>query len=99
MTERSAFPNGHTAEECILCVALWRVHGDKTYEESLLQWFGKESFASFGHLSLSPPAFPSSLAECYLAFSRSRGEPGPNRKQPPVAHACALKAWREIKGM
>lgn len=42
---------------------------------------------------------PSSLPDCYLAFSRSWREPGPNRKQPPVAHVCAPETWREIKGI
>lgn len=45
--------------------------------------------------SLSPPTPPN----CYLAFSRSRREPGPSRKQPLVAHVCALKTWSGIKGM
>lgn len=53
-------------------------------------------FIRCGLVTFSPP---SSLPDCYLAFSRSRGELRPNRKQPPVAHVCAPKTWREIKGI
>lgn len=37
----------------------------------------------------SATSLPSSSPNCYLSFSRSRGERGPNRKQPPVAHVCS----------
>lgn len=53
-------------------------------------------FICCGSVSFSRP---SSLPDCYLAFSRSWREPGPNRKQPPVAHVCALETYREIKGI
>lgn len=67
---------------------------------NILLWFWKDCFAPFVHLlwfSHLPPPPPSFWPDCYLFFSRSRGELGPNRKQLP--HVCALKTWREIKGI
>lgn len=86
------------------CFLLWGVYSRERRwgELNILQqfwWFMAHLLICCGSVTFSPPPSSSYSPDCYLAFSRSRGESGPNRKQPRVAHVCALRSWREIKGM
>lgn len=90
LTRAGFSKNGLMVEEYILNLHLMKRKRQIQHLDMVL----KRLFLLYSFFS--PPLPP---PRCYLSFSRSRGEPGPNRNQLPVAHVCALKTWREIKGI